>query len=116
MTEKKAYEVDIIYRNMNDATMDHIHTYTLGDQMEEDGMFWEIKEIKVCTEREDTKWTVPLRPTDYLYCEDCRTVVDFWKYDHDLEAAGHAGHNVRSLTDEEFREAIFECEEAGCFE
>jgi hypothetical protein len=46
-TERKAHEVDIIYRNMNDDTMDHIHTHTVGDQMEEDDMFWEIKEILV---------------------------------------------------------------------
>ena len=49
----------------------------------------------------------------WRYCEDCKTVFDFWKYD-DLEAAGHEGHNVRMLTPEEHAEAVKSCEEAGC--
>lgn len=55
-------------------------------------------------------------PDDYLYCETCKTFVDFWKYDHSRDAAGHLNCNVRSITEEEFRQLIKECEEAGCFE
>lgn len=53
--------------------------------------------------------------SDYLYCETCQTYVDFWKYDHDLEAAGHADCKTRPLTDEEFAQAVKDCIEAGCF-
>jgi hypothetical protein len=55
------------------------------------------------------------RRQDYKYCIDCRTIFDFWKYDHDLWEAGHNGHRIRELTDREFREAIKECEKEGCF-
>jgi len=54
--------------------------------------------------------------SDYRYCETCGMYFDFWKYDYDLEEAGHLGHNVRDLTDEEYREALKSCEEAGCLE
>lgn len=47
MTEKEIYEVIVYYRNMNDDSMEHWHNYTIGDQMEEDGMAWEIQGIKV---------------------------------------------------------------------
>lgn len=52
----------------------------------------------------------------YLHCEDCDMTFDFWKYDYDLESAGHAGHNVRALTKEEFKLAVESCQEAGCFD
>ena len=52
---------------------------------------------------------------DYQYCEDCKTVFDFWKYDYDLEAAGHKNHKIRPLTQQEYRQALKACEAAGCF-
>jgi len=54
--------------------------------------------------------------TDYLYCETCGMVVDFWKYDHDLEAAGHDGCTTRPLTPAEYEQAVKSCEAAGCFD
>jgi len=53
---------------------------------------------------------------DYIYCEDCQMLVDFWKYDHNIEDAGHAECNWRYVTDDELAECIKDCEEAGCFE
>lgn len=52
---------------------------------------------------------------DYKYCIDCGMVFDFWKYDYDLDDAGHDGHRIRELTQEEYREALKSCEAAGCF-
>jgi len=52
---------------------------------------------------------------DYLYCETCKGFVDFWKYGHDLSAAGHEGHRTREVTEEEFRQCLKDCEEDGCF-
>lgn len=44
---------------------------------------------------------------DYIYCEDCKMFVDFWKYDHDIKAAGHGHTNwskgVNSLNLMKFR-------------
>ena len=51
----------------------------------------------------------------WRYCEDCKTIFDFWKYDS-LEDAGHDGHNIRILTLEEYLEATKSCKEAGCDE
>lgn len=53
---------------------------------------------------------------DYIYCEDCQMLVDFWKYDHNIGDAGHEGCNWRYVTDEELAEAIEDCRENGCFE
>jgi len=52
---------------------------------------------------------------NWRYCERCKQVFDLWKYDS-LEDAGHEGHKLRMLTDEEYAEALKECEEHGCFE
>jgi len=52
---------------------------------------------------------------DYLYCETCKTFVDFWKYDHSRDAAGHADCKVRSVTQGELKALVKECAEAGCF-
>ncbi len=53
---------------------------------------------------------------DYIYCEDCKMVVDFWKYDHDIADAGHEGHNWRYVTEDELAECVKDCEASGCFE
>ena len=58
-------------------------------------------------------WTPQL--TDYIYCSTCETVVDFWKYDYDLESAGHDGHEVRQLTEAEYQQALENCRYANCF-
>ena len=54
--------------------------------------------------------------SDYRYCEDCKGFFDFWKYDYNLGDAGHEGHKVREPTDEEYKQLLKGCEEAGCFE
>ena len=59
--------------------------------------------------------------SDYLFCEDCKTWVDFYKY-RNLKDTGHAGHNVRNpRTYEELEacvndcaETIDRCDEEGC--
>ena len=53
---------------------------------------------------------------DYIYCEDCRMLVDFWKYDHNIRDTGHQDCNWRYVTDEELATCIEDCKEAGCFE
>jgi hypothetical protein len=53
---------------------------------------------------------------DYIYCEDCKEFVDFWKYDHNLENAGHDGCKWRYVTEEELKECIASCIEWHCFE
>ncbi len=56
-------------------------------------------------------------PKDYLYCADCKTWFDFWKYDYDLKAAGHDQcKHLRHPTPTEFVELLRECGENGCFE
>lgn len=52
---------------------------------------------------------------DYIYCEDCKMLVDFWKYEHNAVDAGHGGCNWRYVTDEELKECIEDCEKSGCF-
>ena len=42
-------------------------------------------------------------------------VFDLWKYGS-VEDAGHEGHRLRELTDEEYQEALRACEEEGCFD
>ena len=54
--------------------------------------------------------------SDYRYCEDCKGFFDFWKYGYNLGDAGHEGHKVREPTDEEYKQLLKDCEEAGCFE
>uniref|UniRef100_A0A6M3X659 Uncharacterized protein n=1 Tax=viral metagenome TaxID=1070528 RepID=A0A6M3X659_9ZZZZ len=108
MTENKRiiYEVDLHYRNMDEETLDRIHTYTICEELEEDdGAEWYLNEIVVHAKALE----------DYRFCVDCDTVFDFWKYNHSLEDAGHEGHNVRLLTPEEFKEAVKDCVESGCF-
>jgi len=53
---------------------------------------------------------------DYIYCEDCKMFVDFWKYDHSIVSAGHDGCNWRYVTKEELKNCIAGCREHGCFE
>ena len=52
----------------------------------------------------------------YIYCEDCNMFVDFWKYDYNIEDAGHKEHRWRYVTDEELDQLNEECEEEGCNE
>jgi hypothetical protein len=56
-----------------------------------------------------------VKETDYIYCETCRMFVDFLKYDHDLEDAGHAGHKTRNVTSGELKQLVAECEKNNCF-
>lgn len=54
---------------------------------------------------------------DYVYCQDCKTYADFWKYDHDINAAGHGTcRNWRFVTESELKELVAECKRHGCFE
>jgi hypothetical protein len=56
------------------------------------------------------------KTTDYIFCETCDMFVDFWKYDHDIEAAGHEGHTWRYVTQEELDKLVKACRKHGCFE
>ena len=56
-----------------------------------------------------------MKTTDYIYCEDCKSFVDFWKYVHNIKDAGHEFHNWRIVTEEELKECIKDCKEDGCF-
>jgi len=51
------------------------------------------------------------KAADYIYCEDCGMFVDFYKYAHDIEDAGHNGCNWRFVTEEELAGCIKDCEE-----
>ena len=53
---------------------------------------------------------------DYIYCEDCKMFVDFWKYDYDIDSAGHEHCNWRQVTEEELEYCIQDCMENGCFD
>lgn len=53
---------------------------------------------------------------DYAYCKDCDMFIDLWKYDHDIEDAGHEGHSIFPVTEEEFKDIMASCEKAGCFD
>lgn len=53
---------------------------------------------------------------DYIYCVDCEMFVDFWKYEHNIDDAGHEGCNWRYVTEEELAECIEECQRNGCFD
>lgn len=52
---------------------------------------------------------------DYIFCEDCETFVDFWKYGHSISDSGHAGCSWRYVTVEELKVCIQDCQEEGCF-
>ncbi len=56
-----------------------------------------------------------MKRTDFIYCVDCKTYVDLWKYG-DVESSGHGGCNWRFVNAEELEECIRECDETGCFE
>lgn len=53
---------------------------------------------------------------DFIYCEDCKQFVDFWKYDHDIESCGHSTCKWRYVTCEELDDCIKNCLEQGCFD
>lgn len=53
---------------------------------------------------------------DYIYCETCKMYVDYWKYDHDIKAAGHEQCNWRFVTQEELKNCVASCLENGCFD
>jgi hypothetical protein len=48
---------------------------------------------------------------DYIFCEDCQCMVDFYKYNHDLKDAGHDGCRWRYVTPEELEECVKECQD-----
>ena len=52
---------------------------------------------------------------DYIYCEQCKELVDLWKYDS-IENTGHESCNWRYVTQEELEVCIHDCIENGCFE
>jgi len=58
-----------------------------------------------------------LTTKDYLYCEECETYLDFWKYDHDINDTDHGlCHGIREVTEEELKQCIKDCKEDGCFD
>jgi hypothetical protein len=46
---------------------------------------------------------------DYIYCEDCETYVDRWKFDN-IEDTGHADCRWRYVTEDELKDCVAECE------
>jgi hypothetical protein len=62
--------------------------------------------VKIIGETMDNK--------DYIYCETCEMFVDFYKYDHNLEQAGHDKCKWRYVTDEELKGCISDCKHDGC--
>jgi len=53
---------------------------------------------------------------DYIYCEDCKTFADFWKYGHNIEDAGHDKCKWRYVTLSELKVCIQDCKDDGCFD
>ena len=53
---------------------------------------------------------------DYIYCNTCGAFVDFWKYGHNLEDAGHHKCNWRYVTPKELKNLVANCNENGCFD
>jgi hypothetical protein len=56
-----------------------------------------------------------LTTKDYIYCEDCQTYVDYFKYDC-IEDTGHAECHWRFVTKEELRACVRDCRQDGCFD
>lgn len=52
---------------------------------------------------------------DYGYCETCECFFDFFKYEHDIDNAGHKDCNWRYVTEEELVHTVNDCVEDGCF-
>jgi hypothetical protein len=48
---------------------------------------------------------------DFIVCEDCQEIVDFWKYDHNIQDTGHENCRWRYATTEELRGFVAACEE-----
>ena len=46
---------------------------------------------------------------DYIYCEDCKTMVDLWKYGS-IEDTGHSKCRWRYVTEEELVNCVEDCE------
>ena len=55
-----------------------------------------------------------MNTTDYIFCEDCNTWVDLWKYDS-IEDTGHAQCHWRYARPEELPDLIRDCKDSGCF-
>ena len=54
-----------------------------------------------------------MKETDYIYCEDCETYLDFWKYDS-IEDTDHENCKWRYVTEEELKVCMRDCIEDGC--
>ena len=52
---------------------------------------------------------------DYIYCEDCKEFVDFWKYGR-IEDTCHDECNWRFVTYEELKGCVESCKEEGCMD
>ena len=57
----------------------------------------------------------PLECTDYIFCEDCKAFIDFYKYDR-VEDSGHGACNWRFVSGTELKTCVQECIEEGCFD
>lgn len=51
---------------------------------------------------------------DYMYCNDCNTYVDLYKFDN-IEDTGHETHDWRYVTEEELKQCVEDCKENECF-
>jgi uncharacterized paraquat-inducible protein A len=50
-----------------------------------------------------------MKLTDYIYCEDCKTYIDLWKYET-IENTGCDKCNWRFVTEEELKVCIEDVE------
>lgn len=53
--------------------------------------------------------------TAYGYCNTCEEFFDYWKFDFNIENAGHEGCDWRTCTIREAKGCIKDCIEDGCF-
>lgn len=51
---------------------------------------------------------------NFLYCEDCDTYLDFWKFDYNIRDAGHESCKWRFATTKEAKALVAECKEDDC--
>ena len=48
---------------------------------------------------------------DFVYCETCGCFVNLWKFDYNMEEAGHGdGCQTREVTEDELKKLITDCE------
>lgn len=56
-----------------------------------------------------------LATSDYIYCETCKCFVDYFVYNHNIDAAGHKDCNWRFVTLVELVNCVIDCIRCDCF-